>query len=125
MAPKLPNTKLVYLTDREADIAALMRRARGPEMPVDWLVRSKHNRSLGGGAMLRESVGATESKGELRFMPHGTNHSNKPADVNLARRCPSLLNANQSIEDTLKFKIAKWWLRRAVPEFSAQGSLED
>ena len=38
---------------------------------------------------------------------HGTNHSDKPAGVSLALRCPSGLNANQSIEDTLKFKIAK------------------
>ena len=67
LAPKLLSTKLVYVADREADIAALMRRARDLKTPVDWLVRSKHNRSLGGGAKLWQSVGATESLGELRF----------------------------------------------------------
>ena len=67
LAPKLPQTKLVYMADREADIAALMRRARDLGTPVDWLVRSKHNRSLGDGAKLWQSVGETESKGELRF----------------------------------------------------------
>ena len=52
---------------READIAALMRRARELQTPVDWLLRSKHNRSLGGSAKLWQSVGAAQSKGELRF----------------------------------------------------------
>ncbi|MCW8209721.1 IS4 family transposase, partial [Verminephrobacter aporrectodeae subsp. tuberculatae] len=47
MAPQLPNTRLVYVADREADIMALMVRARDLGEPVDWLLRSKHNRVLG------------------------------------------------------------------------------
>jgi L-serine deaminase len=58
-------------------------------------------------------------------MIHGTNHSNTPAGVSLARRCPSLLKANQSIEDTLKFKIAKWCTRRESAVFSSEALMED
>jgi hypothetical protein len=56
---------------------------------------------------------------------HGTNHSDTPAGVSLARRCPSLLKANQSIEDTLKFKTAKWCPRRDSAVFSSKALMED
>ena len=36
MAAQLPATRLVYLADREADIMALMVRARDLGEPVDW-----------------------------------------------------------------------------------------
>ncbi|WP_211704302.1 IS4/Tn5 family transposase DNA-binding protein, partial [Paraburkholderia aspalathi] len=49
LAAELPGTRLVYVADREADIAALMRPAVAPGTPVDWLIRSTHNRSLDGG----------------------------------------------------------------------------
>jgi hypothetical protein len=37
MAGQLPTTRLVYLADREADIMALLVRARDLHTPVDWL----------------------------------------------------------------------------------------
>lgn len=37
----LPQTRLVYVTDRECDIAALMARANGPGQPADWPIRSQ------------------------------------------------------------------------------------
>jgi len=46
MAAQLPQTRLVYLADREADIMSLMVRARYLGEPLDWLLRSKHNRTL-------------------------------------------------------------------------------
>lgn len=46
LAPQLPDTRLVYLADREADIMELMVTARDSQTPVDWLVRSTHNRVL-------------------------------------------------------------------------------
>lgn len=52
MAPRLPTTRLVYLADREADIMALMVRARDLGAPLDWLLRCKHNRTLSGGGLL-------------------------------------------------------------------------
>ena len=44
MAAEMPDTRLVYLADREADLVAMMGRARDLGTPADWLVRGKHNR---------------------------------------------------------------------------------
>ena len=49
MAAELPETRLVYLADREADIMELMRRAGAQGTPVDRLLRSQHNRTLSSG----------------------------------------------------------------------------
>jgi hypothetical protein len=68
LAAQLPNTRLVYLADREADIVALMARARDLGTPLDWLIRAKHNRSLDAGLKLWQSVAANEPIGELRFV---------------------------------------------------------
>lgn len=46
MATNMPETRLVYVADREADIVAMMRRARDLNTPADWLVRAKHNRCV-------------------------------------------------------------------------------
>lgn len=45
-AAELPETRLVYVADRESDIRELMVRARDLGTPADWLLRSKHNRAL-------------------------------------------------------------------------------
>ena len=67
MAPQLPSTRLVYLADREADIMALMVRARDLGTPVDWLLRSKHNRTLPEGDKLWSRVTSAQTVGEIRF----------------------------------------------------------
>lgn len=67
LAPQLPQTRLVYMADREADIMALMVRARDLGDPVDWLLRSKHNRTLSEGDKLWSRVTEGESLGEIRF----------------------------------------------------------
>ena len=67
MAVQLPQTRLVYLADREADIMALMVRARDLGEPLDWLLRSKHNRTLSDGDKLWSRVTQGESLGEIRF----------------------------------------------------------
>ena len=67
MAPQLPATRLVYLADREADIMALMVRARDLSTPLDWLLRSKHNRTLSEGDKLWSRVTQGEAVGEIRF----------------------------------------------------------
>jgi hypothetical protein len=45
-AAELPDTRLVYVADREGDLMALIRRAAALGTPADWLIRSKHNRKL-------------------------------------------------------------------------------
>jgi hypothetical protein len=44
LAAELPETRLVYVADRESDIRELMVRARDLGTPADWLLRSQHNR---------------------------------------------------------------------------------
>jgi hypothetical protein len=67
MAPQLAQTRLVYIADREADIMALMVRARDLSTPVDWLVRSQHNRALGQGEKLWPQVKQTPALGAITF----------------------------------------------------------
>lgn len=66
-ALKMPQTRLVYVADREADILALMQRAHALGNPADWLIRAQHNRCLPEGGKLWERVGASESLGEIEF----------------------------------------------------------
>lgn len=76
LAPKLPTTRLVYLADREADIIALMVCARDLDVPVDWLLRSKNNRTLPDGDKLWANVTKEEPLGEVGFtLPKGREHN--------------------------------------------------
>lgn len=67
LAARLPDTRLVYVADREADIVALMAAARDLGHPADWLIRSRHNRTLPEGGQLWASVTAGEALGGIRF----------------------------------------------------------
>jgi hypothetical protein len=46
MAQRCPEQRLVYVTDREADMLDLMKKAQQLKHPADWLIRARHNRSL-------------------------------------------------------------------------------
>jgi hypothetical protein len=70
-AATLPETRLVYVTDREGDIAALMARAAELGHPADWLIRSQHNRSLDESGRLWDHVEAGEVLGEITFILPG------------------------------------------------------
>jgi transposase Tn5 family protein/transposase-like protein len=70
-ARALPDTRLVYVADREGDIAALMQRAQELGEPADWLMRSQHNRALKGEASLWETVHAREVLGHISFVLPG------------------------------------------------------
>jgi hypothetical protein len=67
LAAELADTRLVYVADREADIMALMARARALNHPADWLIRSRHNRALPAGGKLWAAVTAGAPLGEVRF----------------------------------------------------------
>jgi hypothetical protein len=67
MAVRLPDTRLVYVADREADIVALMAQARDLGNPADWLIRSKHNRTLPEGGKLWAGVTTGEALGTICF----------------------------------------------------------
>ncbi len=64
----LPDTRCVYVADREADIVSLMCRAAELEHPADWLIRSKHNRTVTDGGKLWASVTAEKPIGEICFI---------------------------------------------------------
>ncbi|GGY30441.1 hypothetical protein [Paludibacterium paludis] len=66
-AHRLPDTRLVYVADRETDILALMQRAHALKTPVDWLIRSQHNRSLPDGGKLWDTVMASPVVAEIEF----------------------------------------------------------
>lgn len=44
----MPDTRLVYVADREADFIDLMAQAQALGTPADWLIRSVHNRKVAG-----------------------------------------------------------------------------
>ena len=48
-AEQTPDTRLVYVADREGDLRALMDAAVRRGTPADWLVRAKHNQPHHGG----------------------------------------------------------------------------
>jgi hypothetical protein len=66
-ATSMPDTRLVYVGDRESDMVALMRCARDQGHPADWLVRSRHNRVLPDGKRLWEQATTGEPLGEIEF----------------------------------------------------------
>lgn len=73
MAAEMQDTRLVYLANREADLVALMRRARELGTPADWLVRAKHNRCLpeADGNKLWDHATAGQALGEIAFTMPG------------------------------------------------------
>jgi hypothetical protein len=70
-AATLPDTRLVYVTDWEGDIAALMEQADALGHPADWLIRAQHNRNLAEGDKLWDKVKAGEVLGEIAFILPG------------------------------------------------------
>lgn len=69
MAADMPDTRLVYVADREADMVEMMRCARDLGTPADWLVRAKHNRCLPDedGTKLWEATTSGAPLGEITF----------------------------------------------------------
>ena len=67
MAVSLPGQRLVYVADREGDLTALMQRAEQLDYPADWLIRAKHNRSLGEQEKLWIKVDQQPAIASIRF----------------------------------------------------------
>lgn len=66
-AGELPDTRCVYVGDRESDMVTLMRRAVELDHPADWLVRAKHDRALPDGEKLFASVASEKPLGQVSF----------------------------------------------------------
>lgn len=65
VAGELPETRLVYLADREADIYELF--VAATDSPVELLVRANHDRALLGQGHLRERLAAAPALGSVTF----------------------------------------------------------
>ena len=67
LATQVPETRLVYMADREGDLRTLMDAAARRGTPADWLVRAKHNRNTTAGEKLWDRLARTEPLGEVEF----------------------------------------------------------
>lgn len=67
LAPRLPDTRLVYVADREADMLPLMIRAQQLGCPADWLIRAAHNRCLPDNDKLWPHTTEGAPLGEIEF----------------------------------------------------------
>jgi hypothetical protein len=67
LAEQLPNTRLTYVADREADLYDLFIEAPCPEAAADWLVRGQHDRVLANGKTLRQQVAEAPILTETTF----------------------------------------------------------
>lgn len=68
LARELPDTRLVYVADREADIAAFMAQAKALGHRLDWLIRSSHNRVLPAGDKLWAKTCEGKPLGAMQFV---------------------------------------------------------
>jgi hypothetical protein len=68
MAARVPDTRLVYVADREADIRELFDKGRALDYPADILVRAVHERNTAEGDKLWESIEKSEALGEIEFV---------------------------------------------------------
>lgn len=68
LAAVTPETRVVYLADREGDIRALMDEAtrRGP--PADWLIRARPERKTARADKLWAALEASEPLGDIEFI---------------------------------------------------------
>ena len=78
LATRLPDTRLVYVADRECDIHEFMVRAqRAPG--IDWLIRATHNRCLAEGDKLWDRLAQAPVLGEVTFaLPARPNRPSRP-----------------------------------------------
>ena len=68
LAETVPDTRLVYVADREGDLRALIDAAARRGTPADWLIRSQHNRKTTTGEKLWDRLAQGEPLGEVEFI---------------------------------------------------------
>lgn len=69
LAEQIPDTRLVYVADREGDLRELMDAAARRDYPADWLVRAKHNRrTTPAGEKLWDRLARREPLGTVEFL---------------------------------------------------------
>ncbi len=95
LAEQMPDTRLVYVADRESDMMELMVKARALNHAADWLVRSQHNRALPEGGKLWAQVLEGEPLGEIRFtLPRNKGRKARPVRPHIRARRVDLADDN-------------------------------
>ena len=85
LAAEVPDTRLVYVADRESDMIELMARAGELDTPADWLLRAQHDRALPDDQKLWQTVTSGKALGGISFtLP--ARHGQKARVVR--RQCP-------------------------------------
>ena len=78
LAETLPDTRLIYVADRECDIHEFMVRARR-EPGIDWLIRATPRPLPGRGRQAVEPAGSSSTVGRGRVHPPGPAEPTEPA----------------------------------------------
>ena len=102
-AGTLPDTRLVYVADREGDFVELMAQAHAMGTPVDWLIRSVHNRKVEGEQdKLWDGLGSEHVLGKISFtLPARKKQPSREVRQQLSvRRCSIRSAKGESIEVT-------------------------
>jgi hypothetical protein len=68
MAKQLPETRWVYIADREGDFRELMDKAAQQDYDADYLIRAKHNRNTAEGEKLWDSIVKEPPLGKVQFV---------------------------------------------------------
>jgi hypothetical protein len=91
-ALEMPQTRLVFVGDRESDMMELMVKARELDHPADYLVRCRHNRVLPNkGGKLWAAVAQGELLGHVSFeMPRGRGRRTRTVNQELRAKRISL-----------------------------------
>lgn len=90
-AAVLPGTRHVCVGDRESDMVGLMRLARDLGYPVDYLLRSQHNRVLPEGGKLWDQVQAGPVLGNICFeLPAGRGRKARKVEQEIRLQCLSI-----------------------------------
>ena len=98
-ARELPETRQVYVADREADIMALLVRARDLDHAADYLIRCQHDRALPDGSKLWAQLQQTPELGQIRFsLPAGRG---RKARMVRQRICANSMELRHGEKDTL------------------------
>ena len=87
LAERVPETRLVYVADREGDLRALMDAAARRGTPADWLVRAQPNRNTTTGEKLWDRLARSEPLGEVEFLLPAA--PDRPARLRAANAVPA------------------------------------
>ena len=91
LAETVPDSRLVYVADREGDLRALIDAAARRGTPADWLIRSKHNRKTTTGEKWWDRLAQSDPLGEVEFiLPAAPDRPARPVRQTLYREVVTL-----------------------------------